>query len=141
MIDEGPTSAESSTTTVVTESPAIMPSTSTDATTGLVTPSVAAKPTTSSVRPFVRKVRARPADIVPDLIREIMQSQEKFNSRMSKFDKVIHIFQERFKFGLTAVQEMGFIALFSDSKSMVDQFFAFNDAQRDIFIQSKKISM
>lgn len=79
--------------------------------------------------------------MVPDLIREIMQSQEKFNSRMSKFDKVIQTFQERFRFGMTALQEMGFIALFAEDKAMVDQLFAFTDAQLDLFVQAKKANM
>ena len=91
------------------------------------------------VRPYVRRVRARPADPIPELIREIIQSQEKFGSRMTKYDKVIQIFQERFMFGLSTNQEMGFIALFSENPCMVDQFFSFNDAQRDIFLQARKL--
>ena len=93
------------------------------------------------VRPFVRRVRARPEDPFPALVREILQSQEVFHSRMTKYDKVIKIFQERFMFGLNARQEMGFIALFSESKATVDQFFSFSDAQRDIFVQDKKMIM
>ena len=95
----------------------------------------------SAVRPYVRRVRARPADPIPDLIREIILSQEKFGSRMTKYDKVIQIFQERFMFGLSTYQEMGFIALFSENPCMVDQFFSFNEDQRDIFVQAKKLNM
>lgn len=95
--------------------------------------------TASSVRPYARRVRARPADTVPDLIREIIMSQEKFASRMTKYDKVIQIFQERFMFGLSMHQEMGFIALFSENPCLVDQFFVFNEAQRDVFVQARKL--
>lgn len=89
-------------------------------------------------RPFVRRLRAKVVDnSIPELIREIVQSQEKFNSRMSKYDKVIQIFQERFRSGLNAVQEMGFIALFADHPSLVDQFFTFNEVQRAIFVADR----
>ena len=82
----------------------------------------------------MRRVRAKVVDnSIPELIREIVQSQEKFHSRMSKYDKVIQIFQERFRSGLNAVQEMGFLALFADHPSLVDQFFSFNEVQRAIF--------
>ena len=95
-------------------------------------------PSPRPTRPFVRKVRAKVADnSIPELIKEIVQSQEKFNSRMSKYDKVIQIFQERFRSGLNAVQEMGFIALFADHPSFVDQFFSFNEEQRAIFVADK----
>ena len=108
------------------------------------TPSISVVTTSTApslVRPYVRRVRARPADPIPELIREIIQSQEKFSSRMTKYDKVIQIFQERFMFGLGTHEEMGFIALFSENPCMVDQFFSFNDAQRDIFVQAKKVNM
>lgn len=108
------------------------------------TPSVSAATTSTAqslVRPYVRRVRARPADPIPELIREIIQSQEKFGSRMTKFDKVIQIFQERFMFGLGTEHEMGFIAHFSENPCMVDQFFSLNDAQRDIFVQAKKVNL
>lgn len=46
-----------------------------------------------------------------------------------------------FMFGLATEHEMGFIALFSENPCVVDQFFYFNDAQRDIFVQAKKVNM
>ena len=50
---------------------------------------------------------------------------------MTKYDKVIKIFQESFQFGLNAVQEMGFIALVADDPSIVDQFSLY---RRPIFL-------
>ena len=67
------------------------------------TPSISVATTSTApylVRPYVQRVRARPADPIPELIREIIQSHEKFRSRMTKCDKVIQISQERFMFGL-----------------------------------------
>lgn len=93
------------------------------------------------VRPYVRRVRARVEDPIPNLIKSILESQEVFHSRATKYDKAVQIFQERFMFGLNSRQEMGFIALFSESKPAVDQFLSFSDAQRDIFVAEKKFSM
>jgi hypothetical protein len=93
------------------------------------------------MRPHVRRVRARVEDPIQNMIKEILAGQEVFHSRATKYDKVIQIFQERFTFGLNARQEMGFIALFAESKSMVDQFFSFSEAQREIFVGEKKVSM
>ena len=103
------------------------------------TPTISAGITSTAtlVRSYVRRVRARPADPIPKLIREIIQSQEKFSSRMTKYDKVIQIFQERFMFGLGTNEEMGFIALFSENPCMVDHFFSFNDAKRDMCKRKK----
>jgi hypothetical protein len=104
------------------------------------TPAPAPAAPIAGVRPFTRRVRARTDDSVQELIREIIKSGERQSSRMTKYDQVIQIFQDRFTLGLTSVQEMGFIAMFADSSSMVNQFHAFNEAQRDIFIQSKKLN-
>lgn len=60
-------------------------------------------------------------------------------SRMSEYDNVVQIYRERFRFKVTAAQEIGFIAQFADHPSMIDQFYSFNLVeQRDIFVQSKK---
>ena len=44
-------------------------------------------------------------------------------------------------FGLTAKQEMGFIALFGESKPMGVQFFSFTEEQREIFVAGRKADM
>jgi hypothetical protein len=93
------------------------------------------------VRPYVRRVRARVEDPSPALIKEIMLGQETFHSRATKCDEVVQIFHERFMFHLTAKQEMGFIALFAESKPMVDQFFSFTEEQREIFVVGRKADM
>lgn len=46
---------------------------------------------------------------------------------MTKYDKVIQIFQERLEFKMTAAQEMSYIALIADHPSVVDQFSLFNE--------------
>ena len=99
-----PSTAESVTALASTPAPhlSVPPSMS------LITPSTVQP----GVRPYVRRVRAWPADPISELIHEIIQSQEKVGSRMTKYDKVIQIFQERFIFGLSTNQEMEFIALF-----------------------------
>ena len=115
-----------------------VPSLSVPLSVSLTTPSTTVQP---GVRPYVRRVRARPVDPIPELIREIIQSQENFASRMTKYDKVIQIFKERFMFGLSTNQEMGFIALFSENPCLVDQFYSFDDAQRDIFVLAKRLNV
>lgn len=98
-------------------------------------------PQSPAVRPFSKKLKAKPVDVVPDLIRQVIESQEGFNNRMSPYDKAIKIFEERFRFGLTDVESMGFITLFADSSSAVQQFLSFNEHQRDIFVQKNKSKM
>ena len=93
------------------------------------------------MRPFVKKLKTKSEGVVPELIRQIIASQEGFHSRMSPYDKVIKIFEERFSFGLTDLESMGFITLFADSPSAVQQFLSFNEHQRDIFIQKNKSKM
>ena len=85
------------------------------------------------VRPFVKKLKTKSESVVPELIRQIIASQEGFRNRMSPYDKAIKIFEERFQFGLTDL-----ITLFADSPSAVQQFLSFNEHQRDIFVQRNK---
>jgi hypothetical protein len=87
----------------------------------------------------VRKLKVKQEGGVPDLIREIIAAQERFHSRMSPCDKAIQIFQERFMFGLTSVEEARIITQFAESDSLVRQFLSFNEGQRDIFVQEKKV--
>ena len=98
-------------------------------------------PQSSTVRPFVKKLKTRPESDVPELIRQIVASQENFHSRMSPYDKAIKIFEDRFSFGLTNLKSMGFIKLFADSPSAVQQFLSFNEHQRDIFVLRNKSKM
>jgi hypothetical protein len=104
-------------------------------------PAIDATPTTtpsSTVRPYVKKLKTKQEGGVPELVREIIAAQERFHSRMSPYDKAIQIFQERFMFGLTSVEEARLITQFSESDSLVRQFLSFNEEQRDVFVQEKK---
>ena len=58
------------------------------------------------VRPFVKKLKTKSESVVPELIRQIIASQEGFRNRMSPYDKAIKIFEERFQFGLTDSESM-----------------------------------
>ena len=127
-----------STTTIPPRAPPIATASTVPTTTAPTRVTTAAS---AAVRPFVRRVRARAEDPFPAMLTKILTSQEAFHSRATKYDKAVQIFQERFMFGLNARQEMGFIALLSKSKPMVDQFMSFSDAQRDIFVAEKKDSM
>ena len=101
-------------------------------------PSVPQPPT---VRPFVKKLKTKPEGVVTELIRQIIASQEGFHSRMSPYDKAIKIFEDRFSFGLTDHESMGFITLFADSPSAVQQFLSFTEHQRDMFVMRNKSKM
>ena len=90
------------------------------------------------MRSFVKKLKTKPEGVVTELIRQIIASQEGFHSRMSPYDKAIKIFEDRFSFGLTDHESMGFITLFADSPSAVQQFLSFTEHQRDLFVMRNK---
>ena len=58
---------------------------------------------------------------------------------MSPYDEAIQIFQERFMFGLSTLEEARMITHFAESDSLARQFLSFNEGQRDIFVQEKKM--
>ena len=98
-------------------------------------------PQPPAVRPFVKKLKTKPEGVVTELIRQIIATQEGFHSRMSPYDKAMKIFEDRFSFGLTDHESMGFITLFADSPSAVQQFLSFTEHQRDLFVMRNKSKM
>jgi hypothetical protein len=94
--------------------------------------------TARATRPYAKKLKTRHDVGVSELIREIISAQERFHTRMTPYDKAIQIFQERFMFGLTSIQESRIITLFAESDAMVRQFMSFNDEQRDVFVKEMK---
>ena len=105
-------------------------------------PVIAAVPSTvpsSTVRPYVKKLKTKQEGGVTELVREIIAAQERFHSRMTPYDKAMRIFQERSMFGLSTVEEARMITHFAESDSLVRQFLSYNEEQRDIFVQEKKM--
>ena len=88
------------------------------------------------VRPFVRKPKVKPVDTLIDVLKDIVAGQEKFTSPKTKYDKAVHILQERFSSKLNSAQQMKIIGLFADHYSYVNQFMSFSEDQRDIFVQN-----
>ena len=93
------------------------------------------------MRHFVKKLKTKPEGVVTELIRQIIAFQEGFHSRMSPYDKAIKIFEDRFSFGLTDHESMGFITLFADSPPAVQQFLSFTEHQRELFVMRNKSKM
>ena len=87
----------------------------------------------------MKKLKTKQEGGVTQLVREIIAAQERFLSRISPYDKAIQIFKERFMFGLSTVEEARMITHFAESDSLVRQFLSFNEEQRDIFVQEKKM--
>jgi hypothetical protein len=90
------------------------------------------------VKPFVRKPRVKPVDTLIDVLKDIVAGQEKFTSRMTKYDKAVQILQRRFSFGLTFAQQTKIVCLFADHPSYVNQFMSFSEDQRDVFVANHK---
>ena len=95
----------------------------------------------SGTRPYTKKLKAKPKCCLEEVVRQIAASQEAHRTRRSYFDNAIQIFEERFRFGLTDHESMGFITLFADSSSAVQQSQSFTEHQRDIFVQRNKSKM
>lgn len=96
----------------------------------------------AEVRPYVKRQRvSKKPDDITEIIREIVASQEKFRSRATTYDKVIQIYQDRFRFNLSNREDMAMLSLFAENPNYVTLFYSFNDEQRDIFIQEKKSLM
>jgi putative heme iron utilization protein len=80
-------------------------------------------------------------DTLSSLLQEIVAGQERHASKATHYDQAVKFFQERFRFGLNSMQEMGMITLFAESSLAVKQFLAFSEEQRDIFVQQKVAAM
>lgn len=96
------------------------------------------------VRPFMRTPRpqaVKPVDTLSSLLQELVAGQERHASRATHYDQAVKIFQDRFRFGLNSMQEMGMITLFAESSSAVKQFLVFTEEQRDIYVQKKVATM
>jgi hypothetical protein len=95
-------------------------------------PTTATRQCARTTRPYVKRLKTRHDDSIPELIREILSAQERFHTRMTPYDKAIQIFQERFMFGFTSIQQSRIITLFAESDSLVRQYMSFNEEQRDV---------
>ena len=89
------------------------------------------------VRPFKRVMKPSKKDNITSLLTKITENQELLRNRLSPYDKAIAIFKERFCAGLDAPKRMKFIALLADNSSCVNQFLAYDDIERRIFIDKR----
>ena len=107
----------------------------------LLLPAPSPKTEVRVVRPFVRTLKVKAGSDVNALLSQIIQNQEKHNSRLSPYEDAISIFNKDFATTLDDIQVMHFIGLLSDNPSYVNQFLTFNSVQRGMFLTSKLAQM